>query len=160
MTPDQQVNGLRRLGPRVWGYRDHGHPAGESIGIWRSRRAAVRGPIVTGSDSGIGRAELLLDVPYERWRAILAVDLDAAFLCLQRATRRMVAVGRGDRIVNVTSVHEHAPRVGAAPGEIATPMTGQDDTDVAEVQRPGVPLGRPGDVREVAHLREDDWRRP
>ena len=31
------------------------------------------------------------------------------------AQRRMIAGGRGGRVVNVTSVHEHAPRVGAAP---------------------------------------------
>jgi NAD(P)-dependent dehydrogenase (short-subunit alcohol dehydrogenase family) len=37
-----------------------------------------------------------------------------------------------------------------APGEIATPMTGQEDQDPGLVTRPGVPLGRPGDAREVA----------
>jgi NAD(P)-dependent dehydrogenase (short-subunit alcohol dehydrogenase family) len=37
-----------------------------------------------------------------------------------------------------------------APGEIATPMTGQEDEDPRTVHRPGVPLGRPGDAREVA----------
>lgn len=37
-----------------------------------------------------------------------------------------------------------------APGEIATPMTGRTDQDPAAVDRPGVPLGRPGDAREVA----------
>ena len=37
-----------------------------------------------------------------------------------------------------------------APGEIATPMTGQADVDPTTVDRPGVPLGRPGDAREVA----------
>ena len=37
-----------------------------------------------------------------------------------------------------------------APGEIATPMTGQEDEDPHPKQRPGVPLGRPGDAREVA----------
>jgi NAD(P)-dependent dehydrogenase (short-subunit alcohol dehydrogenase family) len=36
-----------------------------------------------------------------------------------------------------------------APGEIATPMTGQEDGDPATTDRPGVPLGRPGDAREV-----------
>lgn len=39
-------------------------------------------------------------------------------------------------------------------GEIATPMTGQEDEDPRrgsdEAHRPGVPLGRPGDAREVA----------
>jgi NAD(P)-dependent dehydrogenase (short-subunit alcohol dehydrogenase family) len=37
-----------------------------------------------------------------------------------------------------------------APGEIATPMTGQEDEDPRGTQRPGVPLGRPGDAREIA----------
>lgn len=37
-----------------------------------------------------------------------------------------------------------------APGEIATPMTGQTDQDPRGTDRPGVPLGRPGDAREVA----------
>jgi NAD(P)-dependent dehydrogenase (short-subunit alcohol dehydrogenase family) len=36
------------------------------------------------------------------------------------------------------------------PGEIATPMTGQENEDPATKDRPGVPLGRPGDAREVA----------
>ena len=37
-----------------------------------------------------------------------------------------------------------------APGEIATPMTGQEDQDPHARHRPGVPLGRPGDAREIA----------
>jgi NAD(P)-dependent dehydrogenase (short-subunit alcohol dehydrogenase family) len=39
-----------------------------------------------------------------------------------------------------------------APGEIATPMTGQEDEDPRAKRRPGIPLGRPGDAREVAEL--------
>ncbi len=42
--------------------------------------------------------------------------------------------------------------VSVAPGEIATPMTGQTDTDPHAEDRPGIPLGRPGDAREVAAL--------
>lgn len=37
-----------------------------------------------------------------------------------------------------------------APGEIATPMTGQTDQDPTKTDRPGIPLGRPGDAREIA----------
>lgn len=37
-----------------------------------------------------------------------------------------------------------------APGEIATPMTGQEDEDPHGTERPGIPLGRPGDAREIA----------
>jgi NAD(P)-dependent dehydrogenase (short-subunit alcohol dehydrogenase family) len=37
-----------------------------------------------------------------------------------------------------------------APGEIATPMTGQTDEDPTQTERPGIPLGRPGDAFEIA----------
>lgn len=37
-----------------------------------------------------------------------------------------------------------------APGEIATPMTGAADRDPHEIKRPAIPLGRPGDAREIA----------
>jgi hypothetical protein len=131
--------------------------------------------------AGTGIDSPAVDVSYEDWRLQLAVDLDGPFLCAQRAARRMIAAGRGGRIINITSVHEHAPRVGSAaycsakgglgmltkvlaqewgqhgitvnavaPGEIATPMTGQEDQDPFQVHRPGIPLGRPGDAREIA----------
>jgi NAD(P)-dependent dehydrogenase (short-subunit alcohol dehydrogenase family) len=38
------------------------------------------------------------------------------------------------------------------PGEIATPMTGQTDEDPHDTDRPGIPLRRPGDAREIAAL--------
>ncbi|HYP23344.1 MAG TPA: SDR family oxidoreductase [Actinomycetota bacterium] len=48
---------------------------------------------------------------------------------------------------------EHGITVNAvAPGEIATAMTGNEDVDPAEVERPGIPMGRPGDAWEVAHV--------
>lgn len=133
------------------------------------------------NNAGTGTAEPFLDIGLDRLRQVLDVDLAGPFLCSQRAARRMIGQGDGGRIVNVTSVHEHQPRVGAgpycaakgglglltqvmalelaehgitvnsvAPGEIATPMTGQQDADVRREHRPGVPLGRPGDAREVA----------
>ncbi|WP_051516099.1 SDR family oxidoreductase [Candidatus Blastococcus massiliensis] len=144
---------------------------------------ALGGVDVLVNDAGTGHRTPLLELDLDTWREVLATDLDGAFLCLQRAARRMVAAGRGGRIVNITSVHEHAPRVGAAaycaakgglglltkvaalelaghgitvnsvaPGEIATAMTGQEDEDPTAPghERPGVPLGRPGDAREVA----------
>lgn len=135
--------------------------------------------LVNGAGTGITRP--LLEVTYEDWRQVQRVDLEGAFLLGQRAARLMVDAGAGGRIVNVTSIHEHLPRVGnaayaaakgglgmltkvmalelaehgitvnaVAPGEIATAMTGHEDVDPATLDRPGVPLGRPGDANEIA----------
>ncbi|MET9855552.1 SDR family oxidoreductase [Streptomyces sp. NPDC006450] len=135
------------------------------------------------NNAGTGTATPFVDLSLDTVREVLDVDLVGPLLCGQRAARRMIRQGRGGRIVNITSVHEHQPRVGAgpycaakaglglltqvmalelaeygitvnavAPGEIATPMTGQEDADVHAVSRPGVPLGRPGDAREVAEV--------
>src|SRR5205085_5530528 len=112
------------------------------------------------NNAGTGSSTLALDMTIEQWRHVMATDLDGAFVCIQRAARRMAAAGHGGRIIAVTSVHEHQPRVGSAaydaakhglgglmktlalelgqyaitancvaPGEIATPMTGQEDDD-------------------------------
>ncbi|BDU06900.1 SDR family oxidoreductase [Nocardia cyriacigeorgica] len=133
--------------------------------------------------AGTGSATLVMDMDFDTWRHVLSVDLDGAFLRSQRAAAHMIEAGRGGRIINITSVHEHAPRVGAAPycaakaglgaltkvlalelaehditvnsvapGEISTPMTGQEDVDPREQPRPGLPLGRPGHADEVASV--------
>jgi len=39
-----------------------------------------------------------------------------------------------------------------APGEIATRMTGQEDQDPSESDRPAIPAGRPGDAHEIAWM--------
>src|SRR3954468_18977915 len=46
---------------------------------------------------------------------------------------------------------QHGITVNAvAPGEIATPMTGNEDVDPRTVDRPGLPAGRPGHANEIA----------
>ena len=66
------------------------------------------------NNAGTGHSAPVLELAWEDWRRVLATDLDGPFLCAQRAARHMVASGRGGRIVNVTSVHEHVPRAGSA----------------------------------------------
>jgi NAD(P)-dependent dehydrogenase (short-subunit alcohol dehydrogenase family) len=66
------------------------------------------------NNGGTGHSTKALDLDYDKWRSVVATDLDGPFLCAQRAARRMIDQGDGGRIVNVTSVHEHVPRLGAA----------------------------------------------
>ena len=144
---------------------------------------ALGGLDVLVNNAGTGHSAPFVEHELADWRRVLDVDLTGAFVCAQRAAQRMMQAGRGGRIVNITSVHEHVPLRGSAaycaakgglglltkvmamelaehgitvntvaPGEISTPMTGQEDVDPAEQDRPGVPLGRPGDAREVANL--------
>lgn len=133
------------------------------------------------NNAGTGGSTLLVDTSYDEWRKIIATNLDGAFVCLRQAAKHMVKQGNGGRLIAVTSVHEHQPRVGSgpydaakhgigglvktlalelgqhqitanavAPGEIATPMTGQEDQDPHQEERLGIPIGRPGDAREIA----------
>jgi NAD(P)-dependent dehydrogenase (short-subunit alcohol dehydrogenase family) len=133
------------------------------------------------NNAGLNGGPAFFDTDWDTWRKTLMADLDGAFICIQRIAKRMVDEGRGGRIIGVTSVHEHQPRVGSAaydaakhglggllktlalelgeygitvnavaPGEISTPMNDAEDEDPHEVHRPGIPLGRPGDAREVA----------
>ena len=66
------------------------------------------------NNAGTGHRDEVLDLSFERWREMLSTDLDGPFLCSQRAARHMIDSGRGGRIVNITSVHEHIPRYGAS----------------------------------------------
>jgi NAD(P)-dependent dehydrogenase (short-subunit alcohol dehydrogenase family) len=66
------------------------------------------------NNAGTGHNDPFLELSPDRWREVLATDLDGPFLCAQRAARHMVEAGVGGRIINITSVHEHLPRVGAS----------------------------------------------
>ncbi len=66
------------------------------------------------NNAGTGITEPFLEVKLDSWRHVLDVDLTGPMLLAQRAARRMVAAGRGGRIINVTSVHEHVPLEGSS----------------------------------------------
>ncbi|MCU1572130.1 MAG: family oxidoreductase [Micrococcaceae bacterium] len=135
------------------------------------------------NNSGTGEGTKFLDLTFDDWSKTINTNLTGAFVCIQRAAKRMVSAGTGGRIIAISSVHEFQPRVGSAaydtskhglggliktlalelgqynitantvaPGEIATAMTGNEDVDPASVDRPGIPLGRPGDAREIASV--------
>jgi NAD(P)-dependent dehydrogenase (short-subunit alcohol dehydrogenase family) len=155
----------------------------QAAGVVDRLAEELGGVDVLVNNAGTGASVGFLEQSLEGWRRVLDVDLTGAFVCAQAAARHMVRAGRGGRIVNVTSVHEHVPLEGSAaycaakgglglltkvmalelarygvtvnavaPGEVATAMTGNEDVDPGAVERPGIPLGRPGHAREVASV--------
>jgi NAD(P)-dependent dehydrogenase (short-subunit alcohol dehydrogenase family) len=130
------------------------------------------------SNAGYGTSKPVLETTAEEWRGVIEVDLTAAFLCFQAAARRMVAQGGGrivfvtsvhehiplhgnapytaakhglGGLVKVAALElaEHGVLVNAvAPGQIATRMTGQEDSEPDPSD--GIPLGRAGRADEIA----------
>lgn len=91
--------------------------------------------VVTGSDSGIGRAIAA---------ALAGGGVDVGI------TYHQDAEGAKRTAEEVRQQGVRAAVNSVAPGEISTPMSGQEDVDPRQQRRPGVPLGRTGHAREVA----------
>ncbi len=183
--------------PGAWEAAEEVEGAGRHTEVRRLdlSRPVEGGEVIDELADGLGGVDVLVnnagrlsstpmvDMNFEEWRDVLTVNLDGAFVCAQRAARRMLDQDRGGRIVNITSVHEHIPLPGAAsycaskaglglltkvmalelaehgilvnavaPGEIATPMTGQHEIEPREGQDRPYPVGRAGAAEEIASL--------
>ena len=69
------------------------------------------------NNAGTGAPAIPLeDLSYEQWKAVVDVNLNGMFLCLQEAFRLMKdQQPRGGRIINNGSISAHAPRPNSAP---------------------------------------------
>jgi NAD(P)-dependent dehydrogenase (short-subunit alcohol dehydrogenase family) len=64
------------------------------------------------NNAGIGAPPVPLeDLPYDKWKAVVDINLTGAFLCTQEAFKIMKSQQpRGGRIINNGSISAHAPR--------------------------------------------------
>ena len=110
--------------------------------------------------AGAGHSMPALDLDLETWNSVIATDLTGPFLTARAAARRMVAQGRGGRIINVTSVHEHVPRLGAAAYCAAKAGLGMLTKVLAlELAEHGITVNAvaPGEIAtEMTGLQEED----
>ena len=141
------------------------------------------------NNAGILRDALLIKVKdgavvgrmsLEQWRAVIDVNLSGVFLCGRAAAERMVTLGNGGVIVNISSISRHgnagqsnysAAKAGVvaltevwskelarygirtgsiAPGFVRTDILSSMKPDILEKMLAPVPLKRLGEAAEVA----------
>jgi glucose 1-dehydrogenase len=130
------------------------------------------------NNAGLSTAKPFFELTVDDFDLTFNVDVRASFLLAQHAAKRMRDQGGGS-IVNITSVHEHIPRVNlavyasakAALGMLTRALalelaefnvrvnsvapgviaTPRNEKDAKDLD-PEVPLGRPGKPEEVAAL--------
>jgi len=86
------------------------------------------------NNAGAGDSTLLVDTSYDDWRKIIATNLDGTFVCMRQAARHMVKAGNGGRLIAVTSVHEHQPRVGSGPYDAAKQHLAEIPRKMSEIK--------------------------
>ncbi len=67
------------------------------------------------ANAGMGLPAPIQDLPLEQWRAVMAVNLDGAFLCFREAARHMIERGDGGAMIAVSSTSA----IHGAPGNEA-----------------------------------------
>jgi NAD(P)-dependent dehydrogenase (short-subunit alcohol dehydrogenase family) len=107
---------------------DRGREGGRSGRRVVSEQAdALGGVDVLINSAGIGSTTPFLELDLAEWRHVLDADVTAPFMTAQEAARRMVVVGHGRRIINVTSVHAGSRQRACSPGDkVHTPTKSID----------------------------------
>lgn len=117
------------------------------------------------NNAGASHRRPVLEIPLAEWRETVALNLDAAFLGLQTAARRMVVAGHGGRLIAVTSVHAHQPRIGLGAYIAAKHgLAGLIETMAQELGKFGITANAvaPGEIATPANgmTSEDAWTTP
>ncbi|MEU1971474.1 SDR family oxidoreductase [Microbacterium sp. NPDC019599] len=107
------ADGVRERGREAHVVRFDATRLDEVAGVIDDLAARLGGLDVFVNNAGGGSSGPLVESTIEGWRSIVALNLDGAFVGMQAAARHMVQAGAGGRIIAVTSVHEHQPRVGS-----------------------------------------------
>lgn len=136
-------------------------------GVIDDLREGLGGLDVFVNNAGASTPRPLLEVPMQEWLDTMALNIDGAFLGLQTAARHMVRARRGGRLIAVTSVHAHQPRVGLGAYIAAKhALSGLIKTLAQELGRHGITANAvaPGEIATAASGRTsedaDRARRP
>jgi glucose 1-dehydrogenase len=67
------------------------------------------------NNAGIEQKHPFLQMPFDVYQRVIAVNLTGVWLCSQSAARKMVEQKRGGRIINISSIHEDVTMPTNAP---------------------------------------------
>ena len=162
----------------------------EVISLYDQVAADFGALYVSVANAGILRDGLLVKakdgviqdkLSYQNWQAVIDVNLTGVFLCGREAAERMIRLGRGGCIVNISSISRHgnfgqsnysAAKAGVAaltvvwakelarhgirvnaiaPGFIRTEILASMKPEALAKTAALIPAGRPGEPHEVAH---------
>lgn len=71
------------------------------------------------NNAGIEAMYAALDLPMTEWDRVLGVNLRGAFMCARAAARQMVRQRSGGVVINISSMHDRVPRLGATPYNVS-----------------------------------------
>ena len=91
------------------------HDVDAGVRVFEQLADALGGVDVLVNNAGYGSSTPIVELSVEDFRGVVEVDLIAPFSLIQAAAKRMIDQGRGGRIINITSVHEHIPLSGSGP---------------------------------------------
>jgi len=95
---------------------DVSNPAAVEALFARVREAYGRIDVLFNNAGANAPGVAFEELPYERWKTVVDVNLTGSFLCAQQAFRMMKdQQPRGGRIINNGSISAHAPRPDSAP---------------------------------------------
>jgi NAD(P)-dependent dehydrogenase (short-subunit alcohol dehydrogenase family) len=95
---------------------DVSNPDSVKVLFTRTREAFGRVDVLFNNAGANAPGVAFEDLPYDRWKTVVDVNLTGSFLCAQEAFRVMKDQDpRGGRIINNGSISAHAPRPDSAP---------------------------------------------
>ncbi|MBW3633100.1 MAG: SDR family oxidoreductase [Chloroflexi bacterium] len=109
---EETAGRVREAGRRALTFQaDVGDPA--QVSVMFDRFDAEFGSIdILVANAGHGSTHKPVhETSWDEWERVLRSNLHGVFLCAGEASRRMLAEGKGGRIVNISSVHEEACNV-------------------------------------------------
>ena len=147
-----------------------------SLDILVNNAGIIRDALLVKAKEGVVSEKMSL----AQWQAVIDTNLTGVFLCAREAAERMIKVGKGGVIINISSISRHGNagqtnyaaakagvtamtvvwakelarfniRAGAiAPGFIATDIVSTMRPEILEKALRSVPLQRPGTPDEIA----------